>query len=795
MIIYSSTKSGFLNDVQANIIHNRIHSEFRRKLHRRVGDSELNSWRNSMQYMSQALNDDGIPDDAGVSIEFTIPLSSKRIDFILSGKNRDQQDVVVIVELKQWSSVESTEKDAIVTTRLGGSKVETPHPSYQAWTYARLIEDYNQTVRDEHIGLWPCAYLHNLDTGEVIHDARYADHLAKAPSFISSDALKLNAFLRQHVRYGDADNIMYRIEHGKIRPSKALADSLVGMLRGNPEFVMVDDQKLVFEKAIDLAHRVKKEGRQVLIVNGGPGTGKSVVAVNLLVELTKRELVAQYVSRNAAPRAVYSARLTGTLKKTHINNMFKGSGGYVDTDPETFDALIVDESHRLNEKSGLYANLGENQIKEIIAASKLSVFFLDEDQRVTLRDIGSNQAIVYWAERLGAEIHQLNLESQFRCNGSNGYIAFLDSALQIRETANSTISPVEFDFRVFDNPRELHEVIRQKNKEHNKARMVAGYCWDWASKKEASAMDIILPEYDYAAQWNLTKDGSLWAIAEDSVDQVGCIHTCQGLEMDYIGVIIGPDFLVRNGRAITNPRERSGMDASIKGYVKLSKESPDEANELADRIIKNTYRTLMTRAQKGCYIYCTDAETREYFQSLIESQSQDAGVQLRYEGLTLPIIGNDELNTRAIDNSVPVYDLDIAAGAFSEEQLPNDGDRVQLPAHFQARDGMFVTRVVGESMNKRIPNGAWCLFNSNPGGTRNGKIVLVSHHGIADGDSGERYTIKRYFSDKDYNADGEVNARIVLRPESHDSRYQPIVISEEEEGEFRVIGEFLNVLE
>lgn len=206
----------------------------------------------------------------------------------------------------------------------------------------------------------------------------------------------------------------------------------------------------------------------------------------------------------------------------------------------------------------------------------------------------------------------LKLESQFRCNGSDGYLAWLDDTLAIRQTANTTLDPkTEFDFRVFDSPEELRKVIEQRNRASNKARMVAGYCWDWKSKKDPKAVDVVIPEHGFGMQWNLTQDGGLWLMAPDSVKQIGCIHTCQGLEVDYIGVIVGPDLVVRNGKVKTQPLMRSRQDQSIKGYRQVRDTDP-EAPGKADLIIKNTYRTLMTRGMKGCYVYCTDQETREW---------------------------------------------------------------------------------------------------------------------------------------------------------------------------------------
>lgn len=793
MIVYTAKKNQFIEDVKSNQIHKIILAEFKRKMMRGVGNREIESWRNSMQYMYKLLDDPEIPAGSGVSIEYNIPLTGKRVDFILTGKDEDLRDTAIIIELKQWSKAKKTTKDGIVSTYLGRGETETSHPSYQAWTYAELIEDYNETVRKEKIALIPCAYLHNMDFPSAVNDSFYSEHISKAPVFISEDADRLSKFLKQYIKYDDTDDIMYRIENGIIKPSKNLADSLVSMIKGNREFLMIDDQKLVYETALNLSYSSQTGGKKVLIVKGGPGTGKSVVAINLLVELTKREKVVQYVSKNAAPRAVYAARLTGTLTKTKFASLFKGSGSYTETENSFFDVLVVDEAHRLNEKSGLYGNLGENQVKEIIAASKLSVFFLDEDQRVTLKDIGSNEEITKWAAELGAEVKELELQSQFRCNGSDGYLAWLDNSLQIRETVNQTMDEVDYDVQVFDSPIELRKAIFEKNLESNKSRMVAGYCWDWKSRKDPGVMDIGIPDTGFEAQWNLTKDGSLWIMAEGSVKQVGCIHTCQGLELDYVGVIIGPDFIVRANRVATDVLQRSSMDASIRGIKKQLKEDKETALEKADTIIKNTYRTLMSRGQKGCYIYCTDKETSEYFRAILkQNDAEIAHKAVRYNGLSLTVLTHEEMAPDI--NAVPLYDLEIAAGSFSDYQQAEDYDWVVLPEPFDAKANYFVARVMGESMNKRIPNGSWCLFKADVGGTRQGKIVLVQHRDIQDVEMGGQYTVKRYYSEKGEGVDGEwAHSRIVLKPETTAFGYYDLVF-ESSEDELVVIGEFLAVL-
>lgn len=630
VLIYKATKSEFMHDVDTDTIVARITEAFEARLHR-ANVAEVRSWNNSMQYMYKVLNTPEIPDRCGVAIEFGVPYTNSRVDFLLTGRGNaadgaPETDAAVIIELKQWDKLEAVpEQDGIVRTYVGGANRNVSHPSYQAWSYAQMIEAYNETVREAQIDLLPCAYLHNYKVAEgydPLLDPAYLEYLERAPAFCNGDVVRLRDFICRHIQRGDDGQVLYSIESGRLRPSKSLQDALSGMLDGNEEFVMIDDQKVIFEQAVHLAREAQRTGeRQVLIVRGGPGTGKSVVAVNLLVRLTAEDMVVQYVSKNSAPRNVYTKLLQGGKRsKAYISGLFRGPGKFFEHTGEPLDVVVVDEAHRLNEKSGLFQNLGENQIKEIIAASRFSVFFIDETQRVTIKDIGSVSDIKQFAELAGAHIHEAELNSQFRCNGSDSYLDWLDDALGIR-VAEERIIDLDYDFRVFDDPNDLFEAIAEKNASANKARVVAGYCWEWPkeSKGNPAVHDIVMAEHDFAKSWNLDVTGT-WAIDDGSIDQVGCVHTSQGLEFDYVGVIIGEDLRIENGALITDHTKRAKSDASLKGIKSMMKFDPERALRVSDEIIRNTYRVLMTRGLKGCYVFCADPVLASHLRSGLPSR-------------------------------------------------------------------------------------------------------------------------------------------------------------------------------
>lgn len=623
MIVYDGLKRDFLKSVDNDTIALEIEENILQKMGRHTVKNEFISWDNSMQYMYKVMNDPEIPEDAGIAIEYNIPQTSKRVDFMISGYDIDGRPGMVIIELKQWSELNRVEKsEALVETYTGHALRKVVHPSYQVWSYAQLISDYNTAVQDQKINLVPCAYLHNYirkDNDPLDHE-QYSEYTQAAPAFTKGQVSDLRALIKRSVRKGDRKKVLYLIDHGAIRPSKSLQDSIASMLRGNREFVMIDEQRVVYEEVLKLAVQCQKDHRKrTIICKGGPGTGKSVIAVQLLAELTQRDQFVQYVSKNRAPRQVYLQKLKGSRKMTGVANLFKGSAGYTQTGCSQIHTLIVDEAHRLEERSQYTKKTGnENQIKEIIHAAACSVFFIDESQRVTMADIGSIEEIRKWAEYEGAQVTEMELLSQFRCNGSNGYLAWVDDLLEIRHTANYNLEGLDYEVKLCDDPEDVRKIIVEKNKAANRARILAGYCWEWEKtrKNDPDYHDIRIGDFEIS--WNL-EDGSIYALSDTSVNEAGCIHTTQGLEFDYVGVIMGDDIRFENGHVVTDFTRRASTDQSIKGLKKMYRDNPEEALARADEIIKNTYRTLMTRGMKGCYIYCTDPGMREYIRERIEA--------------------------------------------------------------------------------------------------------------------------------------------------------------------------------
>ncbi len=619
MIVYSADKKSFVQDVKTNVIATKILDLIRERGLNAGQEREFTAWHNSMKFMRDIVDDSDIEDDVQIAIEYNIPQTSKRVDFIILGADKRDRENIVIVELKQWSKAEKVDDDMhfSVRTFVANDNRIVCHPSYQAYSYSRFLSNYSQTINERNIHLIPCAYLHNYlpSFKPALSADVYKQWFTSAPFFIIDEAQQFSDFVKKYVTKKSANgDLLYLIEKGRIRPTKSLQDALSTMVSGTPVFDLLDEQAVCFDMCIrTMLQCLKDQKKRTIIVQGGPGTGKSVLAVNLLMHFITCACNTAYVTKNSAPRQAFLSILSGNRADNiaDINQLFRSPFGLSQVTSNSYDCLIIDEAHRLVKK--MYGDwTGENQVKECIKASLLSVFLLDEDQAVTTKDIGSIQEISKWCNELGSTVimrEETKLFSQFRCNGSDAYIQFIDALLQRKkETIHISLQELNYDFRIFDNPSQMREALRGKNK-NNKARMVAGYCYDWNVKNHRGDVDIDLPG-GFQAKWNLEND-KIWAINPRSFEEVGCIHTAQGLEFDYVGVLIGKDltFDKKSGTIVVNKLAISRDDKSsgIRGTN----------DEDARRLILNTYKTLLTRGQKGCYVYCEDDALREYFKDMI----------------------------------------------------------------------------------------------------------------------------------------------------------------------------------
>ena len=793
MIIYRNTKGGFTQDVRENLIAEKIENAFFEHCIAHNNDAEYRSWANSMQYMCNVLDDAEIADDCNVAIEYQIPLTAKRIDFLIAGQDDHHQQNVVIVELKQWESSEPTSRPGVVQAFTGGANRYVAHPSYQAYSYAKTIENYNEAVTSEDIHLIPCAYLHNYkeEFRRHIDDTHYSEAVQIAPVFLQRDAVKLRNFIKHYVHKRAGKDLLMTIENGKLRPSKSLQDTLASMLKGNAEFCLIDEQKVAYETIKKKLENVLKgkSGKTTIIIKGGPGTGKSVVAIQLLSDLTKKGHTALYVTKNAAPRNVYFAKLRqNNYTLSYIKNLFRSASSFGNAPTDSIDCILADEAHRLMKNSGRYMPGSGPQAYEIIQAAKVSVFFIDEQQKVTAADDCTIDAIRRYARQLGSEIIEgddYNLSSQFRCNGSDAYLALINAILGMHASPNALLE-LDYDIRVFDSPSQMREALRTKNMVNNKSRMLAGYCYEWRSQSDAQAMDIRL-EDGFQAQWNF-KDTATWAIDADSFDQVGCIHTSQGLEFDYVGVIIGKDLVYRDDKVMTDVRRRAHTDHSLSGVKNDEK--------IADTIIRNTYKTLLTRGQKGCYIYCEDKPLADFIRRQIEAMKPANAVPHITPLIpehSSPILQDVDEEEKYI-SLFPVYTVRAACGYFGNLEPVSMMGWMRVPGISRKDRTKFIVQAVGHSMEPRIHDGDYCLFETYKGGSREGKIVLAEHHGEVDSDYEGAYSIKVYHSKKTYDEFGDwQHESITLSPLNRD--YEPISIDAEDADSFRIVAEFIDTID
>ena len=544
-----------------------------------------------------------------------------------------------------------------------------------------------------------------------------------------------------------------------------------------------------------------------IIVEGGAGTGKTILAVFLFKLLNSKnedfnfkefgddetefvQTVIELKNKYPNPKmalVVPMSSFRNTLKKVFRNikdlnaNMVIGPAELI---RDQFDIVVVDESHRLRRRVSLGAyyrafdivceklKLDKNSCNELDWVAKQSnnaILFYDENQSIKSADVRKED---FDKLKLSPLTKVEFLKSQFRVKGGNGYVNYINKLLNCRlDSTDKTFKSKEYEFILFDLIEDMISEIKLRDSENGLSRLVAGYSWPWISKNDKSVYDIKIE--NSMLQWNSVSNDFI--NSANALNEVGCIHTTQGYDLNYTGVIFGKE--------ITYDKVKGEIVILKENYCDTNgKLSINDPSELKNFII-NIYKTIMLRGIKGTYVYVCDKNLREYFSNHIEKHRTDKIINYVNQEHVIPF-----------ENSIPVYDLKAAAGNFSELQNVEDFDWIELPPRYKASKDLFACTVIGESMNKVIPNGSICLFRKYDGGSRNGKIVLVKHTNIQDPDFGSGYTVKEYWSKKNIDNEQWNHQSIILKPISYSSEYNNILLTEDELIDLKVIGVFECVL-
>jgi len=626
--LWAGHSTHFLRDTTHNQIAEKLATAFFSYYRYKPSPSEMNAWRNSLRAVADVFREAAL-DDHGVMLEYQLPQSSKRLDCLVSGRDGTGDDRAVIIELKQWERCHDPVGDKVVTF-VGRADREVLHPSAQVGQYQLYLQDTHTAFYEGErpIRLDACAYLHNyfpVDE-DVLFAAPFQAILERCPVFTADDVERLSRHLGERLDGGEGLDVLRRIEESKYRPSKKLMDHVAATIKEKPQWVLLDEQLVVFEKVLACARDAFHNRRKnVLIVKGGPGTGKSVIAINLMAALLRDQYNAQYATGSRAftetLRAIVGTR--GTPQFGYFN-------GYQNAEPDAVDVLICDESHRIRESS--YSRFIPKakrtmrpQIDELLTVAKTAVFLLDDHQVVRPGEIGSVAYLRQAATDAGYRLHEYELETQFRCAGSEGFVAWVENTLGIRRTANVLWDPQDaFDFRIMATPAEVEDAIRAKATEGASARMTAGFCWKWSKPLDGGSLVRDVAIGDYRRPWN-AKPGakrlargipraSLWATDPGGIDQVGCIYTAQGFEFDYAGVVFGADL-------VYDFEQQEWVGHSERSHDAIVKRSKGRFTDL----VKNTYRVLLTRGLKGCYVCFVDRDSERFVRSRVESNRHEAG--------------------------------------------------------------------------------------------------------------------------------------------------------------------------
>ncbi|MBN1186631.1 MAG: DUF2075 domain-containing protein, partial [Bacteroidales bacterium] len=589
------------------------------------GIPEFVSWQNSLSRVRDLL-EIGKINDTYVALEYEVPYNQSRLDCLLFGKSKNDISNVVLIELKQWSTVKALEEEGnFVETYTGGNERIVPHPSQQVKGYHNymmgFVEEFEKVPT---LTLYSCAYCHNYSRldGKGLHSPIYKELITEFPLYTKEDTKLLGTRIKELLENGAGFEIFNRFMQSRLRPSKKLLEYVHRIIKNDVVFSLLNEQ-LVAKNLIWSRCRtsIKKKEKSIIIVHGGPGTGKSVIALNILAEAAQKKLNVMYGCKSK-PFTEGLRKLVGRGGEIMFYNLYRFVPSKVKENE--IDLLLIDEAHRVEKTSNHQYTKPQDrtempQMEQLVRCSKTTVFFIDDRQNVRSSEVGSSEMIRTAANKFSAWIHEVYLETQYRCMGSNDYLLWIESVLGYSDEKRIFRKDDQFDFRIFSSPQEIMDILHEKEKEKsNSARMVAGFCWPWSSKLDANGelvKDVRIG--DFAMPWEthdkiaLIPQGYVkwfeWAYRPEGIKQVGCIYTAQGFEFDYIGVIIGNDLCVDK----TAGKLSADITATKDPMLKRSTDN-------FEKHVKNIYRTLLTRGMKGCYVYLTDKNTEEYFRQRME---------------------------------------------------------------------------------------------------------------------------------------------------------------------------------
>lgn len=610
MILYEASIEQFNEDVMHNCIADRTAERYHAHYKKNPSPSEYRSWATSLAILNNSFIYANLK-DIHIIVEYELPYSARRIDVILFGYDTKNKENVVIMELKQWSNteVQSSEVEGNVIVRYGHHVSEQAHPALQIQGYYFGLKDFLKIFQEKNSPrLSGSVYLHNYSKlkDAALLSPQYAKLIKTFPLFTKEDAVELGRYLKQRLQGGKGQIIYERFATSSIQFTKKLLEHTSEMINKQQVFNLIDEQIAAYNAIMHKAKQLAKvKQKSIVIVKGGPGTGKSVIALEIMGELLRQGRIVMHATGSKA--------FTETLRElvgSRARSLFKFFNSFINVEANSIDVLVADEAHRIRESSNdrftSHANRSNlPQIDELLKVAKLSIFFIDEYQVVRPGEVGSVMMIKEAAKRFGIDdknIAEFELKTQFRCSGSDAYLQWLDHILDIRDT-ELTEFDAKMEFRIFDNPSDMMSEIRKRNKEKpNSARIVAGFCWPWSPPNKDGSLVNDVKIGDFEMPWENKKNFWKWATADSGMEQVGTIYTAQGFEFDYIGVIFGNDL-------VFNPIKHKWQAIPEHSYdTQVKRNNPNLTNHL-----KNVYRVLLSRAFKGVYIYFMDKDTEQYF--------------------------------------------------------------------------------------------------------------------------------------------------------------------------------------